>query len=131
MAIGRTAAEPLTEEHGNDEVTDATAEEHDGSLGVVRRLLRERGVNAKPVHKISLKLAEDGRPLPLGRCARHAPELVVHGNAGAIIGTVTVGLRSGCYLVSLRNGPDLQTVRREHPEKVANLILTAQSGEGV
>ncbi|WP_440104706.1 hypothetical protein [Streptosporangium sp. H16] len=129
MATGQTA-ESLTEEHGNDEVTDATAEEHDESLGVARRLLRERGMTAKPVHKISLKLVQDGRPLPLGRRVRHVPELVVHGDAGVIIGTVTVGLRSGCYLVSMRNGPDLQTVRRENPEKVANLILTAQPGGG-
>ncbi|MEV0422567.1 hypothetical protein [Streptosporangium canum] len=39
---------------------------------------------------------------------------------------MTVGPRSGYYLVSLRNGSDLQKVRGEHPEKVVDLILAVE-----
>ncbi|MFI6452995.1 hypothetical protein ACIBF6_15700 [Streptosporangium amethystogenes] len=39
---------------------------------------------------------------------------------------MTVGPRSGCYLVSLRGGSDLQAVRSEHPERVVELILAAR-----
>ncbi|WP_329428871.1 hypothetical protein OG339_06355 [Streptosporangium sp. NBC_01495] len=65
-----------------------------------------------------------GRPIQLGEAKRYAPELVVHSDAGRVA-TVTMGARSGCYLVSLP-GSDLQTVRE--PQQVADLILTARPG---
>ncbi|MEV6861253.1 hypothetical protein AB0M44_09645 [Streptosporangium subroseum] len=42
---------------------------------------------------------------------------------------MTMGERSGCYLVSMRDGRDIETVPAEKPERVANLILAAQFGE--
>lgn len=117
------------EECAEKEISDATAEKYDGALAAVQRLLKIRGVRSYVVHTIVLRLFSDGRPFPLGQCERHAPELVVRSDAGWVASTVTVGPRSGCYLVSIPNGPDLQTVRSGHPEKVANLILAAQPGE--
>ncbi|MEU0521572.1 hypothetical protein [Streptosporangium sp. NPDC006007] len=38
---------------------------------------------------------------------------------------MTIGERSGAYLLSLRDGPDLQKVRQTEPEKVAGLITGA------
>ncbi|WP_371781670.1 helix-turn-helix domain-containing protein [Streptosporangium subroseum] len=68
----------------------------------------------------------DGRPYPLGQRARFAPELSVTGSQGWRDATVVVGPRSSSYLVSIRNGPDLLTVRE--PEQVAQMILTTPPG---
>ncbi|MEU4540056.1 hypothetical protein AB0G15_34970 [Streptosporangium sp. NPDC023825] len=40
--------------------------------------------------------------------------------------TVTMGPRSGSYLVSLRDGSGPQPVRSEHPEQVVALIVAAR-----
>ncbi|MDP9848662.1 hypothetical protein [Streptosporangium lutulentum] len=101
----------------------------DRDLAVVQRLLKAREVRSRVVHTVDLKLFGDGRPYPLGHHILHAPELTVHDAAGSAAATVTMGPRSGCYLVSLRNGSDPQTVRRERPERVANLICAAQPGD--
>jgi hypothetical protein len=128
MATGQTATGFRTKGHENDEVTDATAEKHDQALAAVQRLLKVQGVRSYAVHTIGLKLTDDaGRLIPLEKPKRHVPELVVHNNAGWVDATVTIGPRSGCYLVSLRGGPDLETVRE--PRQVADLILTAQPGD--
>jgi hypothetical protein len=117
-----------TKDHENS-VTDATAEQHDKALAAVQRLLKARGVRAYAVHTVGLTLfGTDGLHL-LGEHKRHAPELIVHNGAGRVVATVTMGPRSGCYLVSLWNGFDLRTVKREHPEKVADLILAIHSGK--
>ncbi|MFI6450311.1 hypothetical protein ACIBF6_02055 [Streptosporangium amethystogenes] len=93
----------------------------------MQQLLKAHGVRSYAVHTISLKLSgEEGRPIPLGKRKLYAPELVVRGGAGSVTATVTMAARSGCYLVSLRGGPDLQTVREPH--QVADLILTARPG---
>ncbi|GAA2867516.1 hypothetical protein GCM10010517_27120 [Streptosporangium fragile] len=112
-------------------VDEATAERHDRALVTVQRLLIERGIRAHRHHTISLRFASD-RPAsrwPRSWTDRHPPELAVIGPQGGREATVTVGPRSGCYLVSLRNGPDLQAVKREHPEQVVELILAAWPGE--
>ncbi|MFJ2031560.1 hypothetical protein [Streptosporangium sp. NPDC087985] len=116
------------EEYAEKGISDATAEKHDGALAAVQRLLKVRGVRSYVVHTIALKLPGDGRPFLLGERKRYAPELVVRSDAGGVAATVTMGPRSGCYLVSIPNGPDLQAVRSGHPEKVVNLVLAAQPG---
>ncbi|MEV6859811.1 hypothetical protein AB0M44_02205 [Streptosporangium subroseum] len=126
MTSGQTAAEARTEGHEDEEVTDATAAKHDAALAVVQRLLSVRGVRSCLVHTISLELFGDGRPYPLGRRRQLAPELAVVGSPGRRDATVSVGPRSGCYLVSLGNGPSLETVRE--PQQVVDLILTAPVG---
>ncbi|WP_433366886.1 hypothetical protein [Streptosporangium sp. CA-115845] len=108
-------------------LVDAKAEQHDKALAIVQQLLKARGIRSYAVHTIGLKLTgDDGRPIPLEKPKRHVPELVVHNDVGWVDATVTIGPRSGCYLVSLRNGPGLETVRE--PRQVADLILTAQPG---
>ncbi|MEV6862360.1 hypothetical protein AB0M44_15360 [Streptosporangium subroseum] len=125
MTTGRTA-EARTEGHEDDEVTAATAEKYGRALAEVRRLLGVRGIRSFVVHTHSLKLFGDGRPLPRGSLGRHAPELVVRSRAGWTVATVTMGPRSGSYLISMRDGRDIETVPAENPERVANLILAAQ-----
>jgi hypothetical protein len=105
---------------------------HDKALAVVQRLLTERGIRAHRHHTISLGLFAnsaaawpDQPPLP-SWMERHPPELTVKGPQGWGEATVTMGPRSGSYLVSLRNGSDLQTVRSEHPQRVVKLIFAAR-----
>lgn|GEM_PF-5331247 len=47
---------------------------------------------------------------------------------GRRVAVVTVGPRSGCYLVCLRGGSDPRVVRGEYPELVVELILAARPG---
>ncbi|WP_440104572.1 hypothetical protein [Streptosporangium sp. H16] len=115
-------------------IDESTAASHDQALCAVQRLLTERGIRAQRHTTISLGLYGDhlnppnwpNRPDSRSWMNRHPPELAVTGPQGWRDVTVTVGSRSGCYLVSIRNGPDLQTVGREHPEKVVDLILAAR-----
>lgn len=106
-------------------VTDATAENHDRALAVVQKLLKAKGVHSYAVHTIGLKLSEGGKPWPLGQRTRYAPELVACDEGGRAVASVTIGPRPGGYLVSLPNVPGLRNIRRERPEKVAQLILSA------
>ncbi|WP_433363065.1 hypothetical protein [Streptosporangium sp. CA-115845] len=113
-------------------VDEATVEIHDRALAVVQRLLNARGIRAHCHHTISLGLfansaaAWPDQPPLRSWMERHPPELTVKGPQGWRVATVTVGARSGSYLVSLRDGADLQAVRSEHPEKVVALIVAAR-----
>jgi hypothetical protein len=124
MTTGHTTEECLDTEHENDhEATEATAERHGRTLADVQHLLKARGIHAYTVHTVGLKLFGDGRPYPLGKRERQAPELVAYCDTGWAVATVTVGRRSGCYLVSVRDSTKLQVVR--NPQQVVDLILSA------
>ncbi|GAA4192038.1 hypothetical protein GCM10022252_32810 [Streptosporangium oxazolinicum] len=106
---------------------------HDRALRVVQRLLAERGIRTHRHHTISLGLfasraAEPPSPdKPVSWWTeRHPPELAVIGARGGREATVTMGPRSGSYLLSLRDGSDLLAVRSEHPEQVVALIVAAR-----
>ncbi|WP_440069777.1 hypothetical protein [Streptosporangium sp. OZ121] len=113
-------------------VDEATVETHDKALAVVQRLLNERGIRAHRHHTISLGLfansaaAWPDQPPLRSWMERHPPELTVKGPQGWRMATVTMGPRSGSYLVSLRDSSDLQAVRSEHPEQVVALIVAAR-----
>ncbi len=117
-------------------VDEATAERHDRALAVVQRLLIERGIRAHRHHTMSLGFfaARPGAPAWPGRAGlgsrtdRRPPELAVIAQ-GRRAATVTIGPRSGCYLVSVRDGPNLYAVRREQPHRVVELIVTDRLGE--
>ncbi|MEV6859909.1 hypothetical protein AB0M44_02705 [Streptosporangium subroseum] len=94
----------------------------------MQRTLSVRGVRSYVVHTITLKLFGDGRPAPLGQRSRVAPELNVRSRAGMVVATVSVGSRSGSFLVSMRDSRDIETVPATNPEKVAKLILSTQFG---
>ncbi|MEV6868270.1 hypothetical protein AB0M44_45730 [Streptosporangium subroseum] len=128
MTLGQTAIEPHTRGHEDEEVSDATAEKHDKALACVQRLLSVRGVRSYVLHTVTLKLFGDGRPYPLEQRRRLAPELTVIGSQGWCDATVSVGPRSGCYLVSL-DGRGLETLRE--PQRVVDLILASRSGRPV
>ncbi|WP_371780079.1 hypothetical protein [Streptosporangium subroseum] len=130
MTPGRTATESRTRGHEDDEVSDSTAKKHDAALAIVQRLLSVRGVRSFVIHTITLKLFGDGRPLLRGSRGRYAPELVVRSGGGWVVATVSVGARSGSFLVSMRDSRDIEMMPSGDPEKVANLILSTQFGGG-
>ncbi|MEU4535709.1 hypothetical protein AB0G15_12690 [Streptosporangium sp. NPDC023825] len=113
-------------------VDEATVESHDKALAVVQRLLTERGIRAHRHHTISLGLfansaaAWPDQPPLRSWMERHPPELTVKGSHGCRVATVTMGVRSGSYLVSLCDDSGPRAVRSEHPEQVVALILAAR-----
>ncbi|MER6173061.1 hypothetical protein [Streptosporangium sp. NPDC001681] len=114
-------------------IDEATANRHDRALAVVQRLLVERGIRAHRHHTISLGFADrtdaptwPGLSAPRSWTKRHPPELVVIDSQGRRDATVTIGPRSGCYLVSVRDGPDLQAFRQEQPQNVVHLIIATR-----
>ncbi|MFF3441538.1 hypothetical protein [Streptosporangium sp. NPDC002721] len=117
-------------------VDEATMARHDRALAVVQRLLIERGIRAHRHHTINLGIfttrpgapSGPGRPGFRSRTDRHPPELTVIAQ-GRRAATVTIGPRSGCYLVSVRSGLNLHAVRREQPHMVVELIVTDRLGE--
>ncbi|GAA4192822.1 hypothetical protein GCM10022252_34840 [Streptosporangium oxazolinicum] len=135
MRVTQDATEGQNEnQRGDGVITDATAESQERALAVVHRLLTEHGIRAHRHTTISLGLYGNhvnlptwpNRPDSRTWVKRHPPELTVIGSLGRRDITVTMGPRSGCYLVSFRNGADLRTVRQEQPEKVVDLILAAR-----
>ncbi|WP_436757755.1 hypothetical protein [Streptosporangium sp. V21-05] len=138
MRVTQGETERQSESQGGDEcgevITDATAESQDRALAVVHRLLTEHGIRAHRHNTISLGLYGNHVDLPTWPnrpdsrtwVKRHPPELAVIGPQGRRDVTVTMESRSGCYLVSIRNGPDLQAVGQEQPGKVVDLILAAR-----
>ncbi|GAA4199362.1 hypothetical protein GCM10022252_50990 [Streptosporangium oxazolinicum] len=114
-------------------MTDATAEKHGRSLALVQRLLKARGVRAKPVHTVVLRLSRDGRPLPIAERRRRVPELVAYDGGGRMAASVTVGRRSGCYLVHPSSaGAEIRTVKPDRPHAVVDVVLAAieEGGQG-
>ncbi|GAA4188332.1 hypothetical protein GCM10022252_23420 [Streptosporangium oxazolinicum] len=120
------AKRSAAEKHEEPGISEAREEKYNDALADVQRLLRDYGVRSCAIRTFGLRLSDKrGRPIQLGETKRYVPELVVHGAAGRVA-TVTMGPRSGCYLVSLREDPDPQAVRE--PRQVADLILAARSG---
>ncbi|WP_271216319.1 hypothetical protein [Streptosporangium carneum] len=98
----------------------------------MQRLLRERDIRARREYTISLGLFA-GRPdiaqrpdkPPLRSWETHLPPVLALVGQGWRGVTVTIGPRTGSYLVSLPGTADPQTVDRERPEKVVELIMAA------
>ena len=115
-------------------VDDATAESQDRALAVIQRLLEERGIRVRRHHTISLGLFTNrtdettwpNRPLR-SWLYRYPPELAVIGPLGCCDITVTMGPRSGSYLVSLPSDPEPRIVRSGCPEEVVDLIAENMS----
>lgn len=134
-------AKDLTKNRPLSPIGEVTANRQDAALIVVQALLRKQGIRARLEHTISLGLSavhEGGAACTGGASSvvasasgpsfwleRFPPELVVTGPQGWREATVTIGGRSGAYLLSLRDGPDLQKIRQTEPEKAADLIARA------
>lgn len=92
-------------------------------LRTVEQVLAAHGVRTLLVQRVSLKLRGPSPALPdsVGSGLReyHAPELAVFGAEGKQVATVTVGTRSGSYVVSAKGG-GMETADR--PDQVMSLL---------
>ncbi|MER5643225.1 hypothetical protein [Streptosporangium sp. NPDC002524] len=87
------------------------------------RLVRAQGVRTSIVHRVGLRLYGH-RPDPFPRDDRF--ELVVRGRDGGEVATVTVGDRSGCFMVTLPTvAAGCRPVSAGRPQAVVDLILAA------
>jgi hypothetical protein len=109
-------------------VGEEEAGNHDKALVMVQKLLKKRGLHSCCLQRISLALSA-GRaaetwpdpPVSQSQARWHPPVLVVDGPQGWAT-TVTVGRRSGCYLVAVRGGRDSGPVALHEAEEVVALI---------
>ncbi|GAA4198830.1 hypothetical protein GCM10022252_49860 [Streptosporangium oxazolinicum] len=92
-------------------------------LSNLARLVRAQGIRTSIIHCVGLRLYGD-RPDPFPRSDRF--ELVAHSRGGWEIATVTMGDRSGCFMVSLPTvAVGCQQVNADQPHAVVDLILAA------
>ncbi|WP_433253191.1 hypothetical protein ACQPYK_09375 [Streptosporangium sp. CA-135522] len=128
MTTGQTAAEPRTEERENDDTSDPAGQESPPeTLRRLAELVNAQGVRTSIGHRVGLRLYGD-RPDPFPRSDRF--ELVAHSPGGWEVATVTVGERTGRYMVSLPTiGVECQSVSPDVPGAVVDLILAAMPKE--
>ncbi|WP_084957240.1 hypothetical protein [Thermoactinospora rubra] len=118
MATGQTASQQVD---SDEPLSDRVAGQAEATLDVVRELLRARGFLTCRVSRIGLCL--DGRRGTFGVVRRKAPELLVYAPHGAKVAEVTVGARSGAYLVSVAgNAANAHPVPADQPDLVARLL---------
>ncbi|MFC6080578.1 hypothetical protein [Sphaerisporangium aureirubrum] len=124
MANGQTATGLRAEWHEDDAVSESAAEDFSEALAGVQRLLSRLGVRSFRIQTIRLRLAGESSSRRIHM--RLAPELVIPAGDGRPIAVVTVGARSGSWLVSVRGPlPDVLTTDRRKPEEIADVVLGA------
>ncbi|MEV4095993.1 hypothetical protein [Streptosporangium saharense] len=108
MISVQTATESVAEGHGTTD--DGVRQRQAGLLSELDRLLRGRGVRTSISHR--------GGPRSRG------DELAVFSREGWEAATVTVGPRSGCFMVCLPVvGVDCQVMSGDRPDAVADVIV--------
>ncbi|GAA4183859.1 hypothetical protein GCM10022252_11840 [Streptosporangium oxazolinicum] len=123
MAFGQTATEAHAGGQGDDETASPAGQEPPEGLSDLARLVSAQGVQTSIIHYVGLRLRSH-RPLPFPREDRF--ELIAHSRDGWEVASVTVGERSGCFVVSLPSvGVTTQMVNADQPHAVVDLILAA------
>ncbi|MER7208502.1 hypothetical protein ABT340_15630 [Streptosporangium sp. NPDC000239] len=119
MTSAQTALEPVAEGHST---TDGSAQQHQASLlSELEHLLRAQDVRTSITHRVGLRLRDDETNL-FPRTDQ--VELAVSSREGWEVATVTVGLRSGCFMVCLPViGIDCQVISGDRPDAVVNVIV--------
>ncbi|GAA4210505.1 hypothetical protein GCM10022252_78430 [Streptosporangium oxazolinicum] len=98
MATGQTATEARAGGQGDNQAASCAGQEPPEGLSDLARLVSARGVQTSIIHYVGLRLRSH-RPLPFPREDRF--ELIAHSRDGWEVASVTVGERSGCFVVSL------------------------------
>ncbi|WP_329084107.1 hypothetical protein [Streptosporangium sp. NBC_01469] len=123
MASGQTVTEAHAGGHEGDETASPAGQEIPEGLSDLARLVSAQGVRTSIIHYVGLHL-HSHRPLPFPREDRF--ELIAHSRGGWEVASVTVGDRSGCFVVSLSSvGVTAQMVNADQPHAVVDLILAA------
>lgn len=107
--------------HNNDgTISGPVAEQYRAALAGVQDLLAAKGFRTRWVKRISLRLYGSSGIRDLGV---RSPELMVFAPQGRKVAEVTMGARSGAYLVSVpASGVFLRQIPADRPELVATLI---------
>lgn len=123
MALTNTT--PSAEDTLGNPVSESVANDQKAALDLVLPYLEGLGVNAQLVKRLLVHYRTEPAPSVERIC--HPPQLVVYANAGWKIATVTIGGRSGSYMVELarvgkHNQPladRMRIVPGDEPEGVA------------
>ncbi|MEV4898136.1 hypothetical protein AB0K48_53280 [Nonomuraea sp. NPDC055795] len=101
---------------------DHVADRYETALAKLQGLLTSRGLGTKWVTRISLQLFGNGCA-GVGLPLRKPPELLVYGSGGRKVAEVTLGARSGAYVVSLvAHAGDAHLIPSDKPELVVGLM---------
>jgi hypothetical protein len=129
MAVTHTTAD--REDSLGDPISEEAAAAQNAALDQVLERLPAVGVNAQLVKRLAITC--EVQPTPSAKTSWHPPQLVIFAHAGWRVATVSIGPRSGSYLVELaRVGLDnesyaarVEVVPADLPGRVA--LLVAQS----
>jgi len=91
-------------------------------LSIVQGLLTKSGMRTLLVKRVGLKL-HGNKPHAPGEVKHSPPELIVFGPDGKQAATVTMGRRSGCYVVRLDEEASLRSA--DQPEQVVSMLESA------
>ena len=133
MAVTHTteSAEDLL----GEPIREAEAAAQNAALDRVLERLTVEGVNAQLIKRLVIECG--AHPGPFIEKLRYPPQLVIYADAGWRVATVSIGARSGAYMVELaRGGPDaelwadrVEVVPASEPGRVA--LLVAQNAGAV
>ena len=109
-------------------IREAEAAAQNIALDRVLEHLTVESVNAQLVKRLVIECG--AHPGPFIEKLRYPPQLVIYADAGWRVATVTIGVRSGAYMVELaRGGPDselradrVEVVAASEPGRVALLV---------
>ncbi|MFD1547175.1 hypothetical protein [Nonomuraea guangzhouensis] len=126
MAVTHTTAS--AEDLLGEPIREAEAAAQNAALDRVLEHLTAEGVNAQLIKRLAVEC--EAEPYQPADKLRYPPQLIVYANAGWRVATVTIGVRSGAYMVELaRGGPDnelradrVEVVPAEQPGRVALLV---------
>lgn len=126
MAVTHTTAS--AEDLLGEPIREAEAAAQNVALDRVLEHLTAEGVNAQLIKQLAVECGAE--PGPPAERLRYPPHLVIYADAGWRLATVTVGARSGAYMVELaRGGPDnalradrVEVVPASQPGRVALLV---------
>ncbi|WP_327585031.1 hypothetical protein OHA25_56595 [Nonomuraea sp. NBC_00507] len=109
-------------------ISEGEAEAQNAALDRVLDLMTAVGVHAQLIKRLVIECAT--KPSASAETLWYPPQLVIYADAGWRIATVTIGARSGSYMVELaRVGPDneaqadtVEAVPALLPSRVAHLV---------
>jgi hypothetical protein len=132
MAVAHTTAS--VEDLLGEPIREAEATAQNVALDRVLEHLTADGVNAQLIKRLVIECG--AHPGPFIEKLRYPPQLVIYADAGWRVATVTIGVRSGSYMVELtRRRPDneirldrVEVVPASQPSRVA-LLVAQNAGE--
>ncbi|TMR15501.1 hypothetical protein ETD86_26945 [Nonomuraea turkmeniaca] len=126
MALTHTT--PSADDLLGQPIAEEDAAAQNAALDRVLEHLTTAGINAQLIKRLVIEC--DTKPEPSAKTLWHPPQLVIYADAGWKVATVTIGPRSGSYMVELPGGDDqgevpatrTEVVPASLPSRVAILV---------